>query len=342
MNGSLSRPSLTRQLGAPQGSVIFFDEAQDSRPCVTRMLHDQADMQLITVGDSAQAIYGSFTGARDALPKFSARPETITLPLTTSWRFGPGIADAANHTLSTLDAPIRLTGNPDPELGDSAVLEVTDPDNVPATVGAVLVRSNSRLIFEAERQMVAGRRVHIATDVWALLNIIRDFQRIESGTGKPLTPELREFTGGMPQILDYVNDSTVDAGNATKALLARFIEEGVEPTENVISASVAEGEADVVVSTIHKSKGRQWNQVYLAFDPEEIVPGVNPRLRVIHDPGTTDMTFESRESLMLYYVALTRARHTAFVPRATTSALDDLYTDHARRRSSGARLLTGD
>src|SRR5699024_7486017 len=111
---SLARPSFTAQLGAPAGSVIFFDEAQDSRPCVSQMLHGQTDMQLVTVGDSAQAIYGSFTGARDALPKFSAQSGATTLPLTTSWRFGPGIADAANGTLAALDAPIRLSGNPDP------------------------------------------------------------------------------------------------------------------------------------------------------------------------------------------------------------------------------------
>lgn len=327
---SMARPQFTECLGLPPGSVIFFDEGQDSRPCVTGMLHAQQNMQLVVVGDSAQAIYG-FTGARDALPRFSARPGTVTLPLTTSWRFGPAIADAANTTLDVLDAPIRLTGNP--ALTDSRV-EIIADDQVPNMdtdspddTAAILVRTNAQLIIEAKRQIDQGRTVALVTDIGQLWALTEDFERIEQGH-PPRTAELREFTGGIDQITEYVNDDTVDAGNALKTLLGRFLTEGIGPTRGVIMQCVPEADADITVSTIHKSKGRQWNSVYLALDPEDIVPGISPHIRTIHDGSTGQFTGPARDALMLFYVAATRARDRLIIRHDTDHELRELYAAH--------------
>lgn len=330
----MARPRITDYFGLPSGSVLFFDEAQDARPCVSGLLHAQDNLQLVAVGDSAQAIYG-FTGARDALPAFSANPGTSTLPLTTSWRFGQRIADAANETLDILDAPIRLSGNP--TLGDSEVIITEKEENYAfSDVSAILVRTNARLLNEAREQIAQSRKVYIATKLDELLDVIRDFKRIESGQ-KPITAELREFTGGMNQVLEYVNDETVDPGNPLKSLLTRFTTEGTAPTQHVIETCVkTENEADIVISTIHKAKGRQWPSVYLALDPDDITPGLNQHNRTVYDPHTRKMNSESRDALMLYYVAITRARDRLIIPGDTHAAMNALYDAHRKHENAQA------
>lgn len=67
---------------------------------------------------------------------------------------------------------------------------------------------------------------------------------------------------------------------------------GVEDILAVCAGSVSEKDADIIVSTAHKSKGREWNHVKIASDfspPEE---GVMP----------------SHGELCLAYVAVTRAK----------------------------------
>lgn len=128
---SLADPDLTQYAvtGLRAGDVIFFDEAQDARPAMTRVIRKQAEYgcTIVIVGDSAQAIYASFTGARDALLTFERDLEDVGgthgrgivhLPLTTAWRFGEDVAHAANDVLSVLDHDLAVRGNPQ---GQSAI-----------------------------------------------------------------------------------------------------------------------------------------------------------------------------------------------------------------------------
>jgi hypothetical protein len=71
-------------------------------------------------------------------------------------------------------------------------------------------------------------------------------------------------------------------------LLDKF---GVDTIMDALDGQPSEAEADVVVSTAHKAKGREWPTVRLADDfPDE------------HDPGVPEQT-------RLAYVAVTRAQH---------------------------------
>ena len=76
--------------------VFMFDEAQDVNPVMAKVLADNAaNLPIIMVGDSRQAIYG-FRGAMDALDKANA---TFRLPLTRSFRYGRLPAYLANVVL---------------------------------------------------------------------------------------------------------------------------------------------------------------------------------------------------------------------------------------------------
>src|SRR5690606_24989940 len=72
---------------------------------------------------------------------------------------------------------------------------------------------------------------------------------------------------------------------------------GAREVIRLVDSLVDEAAADVVVSTAHKAKGREWPKVRIAgdFAPPSRKPG-EPPVEV------------SREEMMLAYVAVTRAR----------------------------------
>lgn len=348
---SMAGLNFVERLGIPPGSVLFFDEAQDSRPSMTALLRAQTDpqrpyvdwqgqthtwpdgrqvtpsMQLIAVGDSSQAIYGSFTGARDALPGFSELSGAITLPLTTSWRFGDEIADLANETLDALDAPIRLHGNPSMSGESKTYTYATDEDR-PSDPDAILVRSNARLIDEALAQIKAGRKVHLVTDVDRLKRLVGDFDRVCNGE-RAFTMEMRDFTS-REHIEEFVSAHDSGGDPTLRTLLTHLVNKGSGPILEALAQSVPVEQADTVISTIHKSKGRQWDCVVIAGEPEELVPGSMQHVRQIHDYGSGEMTFEAREALMLLYVAMTRARKELHVAATVMVAIRDVYAQHLK------------
>lgn len=309
---SLMKPRLTEVLGIPPGSLLFFDEAQDAIPAVTSLLLSQTDMQLISVGDPSQAI-NRFAGGSGELPM---PPGVIHLPLTTSWRFGEAIADEANRVLAMLGAAIRLNGNPKVE----SIIETYDPDGADIPdAEAVLVRTNAQLITEALAVASTGRKVAIAADVGLIRLIVDDVDRIDRGDSA-VSRELRDF-GSTEELRDYTFEQGGDS--TIKTLVRIALREGTTTVRSALERTVDEEDADLLISTAHKSKGRQWSRVRLAMDPADIIPGHGGRDGEVYD-GDGKLTATARDSLMLLYVSITRAQHTLLVPDTIAAALDDL------------------
>lgn len=315
---SLMHPNFVEALGLPPGSIIFFDEAQDARPCMTSIVRDQTKpqgsvlyggqywdprMQVITVGDSSQAIYGSFTGARDALPEFETLPDAKTLPLTTSWRFGPVVADKANEVLDILDAPIRLKGNPNKQ--STVHTYTTVPDVLP---DAVLVRTNAELIREILHYQSLGLSVHAEVDAKHIIGVANDIDRLSNGD-KPRTADMKIFDT-YEEIDEYIGSEFADPQLA--ALLKIIIQSGTDQVRDAFEYAADEKDSDVTISTIHKSKGRQWGTVRVALEAFRDVPRVIPE------------TIGEREKLMLIYVAMTRATDVLYFPADVDEALRSL------------------
>jgi UvrD-like helicase C-terminal domain/AAA domain len=144
---ALTRPDLS-QGGRefPPLDLIFFDEAQDMNPVLSKVIRDQ-NIQVVYVGDSNQAIYG-FRGAVDELNNVET---TFDLPLTQSWRFGPQVASVANRFLFLLGSKYRVRGG-GPEAEILSPGEMTEPD-------AILSRTVLGSLTAALDELSKGRRV---------------------------------------------------------------------------------------------------------------------------------------------------------------------------------------
>lgn len=295
-------------------SVILFDEAQDSRPCVTSLLQAQPGVQLVTVGDSAQSIFG-FTGAKDALPTFSQAPNTVSRTLTQTWRFGANIAHAANLVLDLLAADIRLTPNP----GITDHVQGYSPTDIPAT-DAVITRTNTELIAETLREVGRGRKVALVADIPRIIRIADDYDRIVQGQ-RPSSKMMEDFRS-RDDIEDFVYGGTQDV-SSIRPLLRLMLTQGSLSVREATTSAVPEDKADVVVSTIHKAKGRQWPSVRIAASAESMLPV---------DPLGADFGPEAREKLMLLYVAMTRPQRLLVIPQDIATVIlhlhDRLTTSH--------------
>lgn len=289
------------QLGGPRldCDFILMDEAQDANPVVADIVAMQTHAQRVLVGDSCQAIYG-WRGAVDAMKTFGGQ----RLYLSQSFRFGHAIAEEANKWLGLLDAPLVLRGY---DRIDSRVGPVPHPD-------AILCRSNAGTMVQAIRALATGRRVALVGGGQEIRKLAEAAITLKAGTGTS-HPELFMFQN-WAELQDYVTHD--NAGSDLKVFVDLVEEHGPEVLIAVVDRLVDEPAADLLLSTAHKAKGREWERVQIADD--------------FFEPKNLD-----RGELMLAYVAVTRAQHVLDVGSLRwVDAWIATAAEQARARAVGA------
>lgn len=262
---------------------ILLDEAQDTNPAVFSVF-DAQEAQKISVGDASQQLF-AWNGSLNIMEKFQAE---LHVKLTQSWRFGLAIQDAANVFLEKLDAEIRLEGNPRVQ----SVIEQNAAFD-PHKSSSVLVRTNAGAIQELIHALDSGQSAFLIGGNSAFKSLIESAQKLQSG--RTVThPDFMAFKN-WSEARDYANN---DPDGADLKVIVSLVEKYGAPKllgalERCVSS---EQEAQTVISTVHKVKGREWDQVRLASDFEQ------PNHRKKKGGGI------SKEDLMFYYVAVTRAK----------------------------------
>lgn len=262
------------------GDVVLLDEAQDTNDVLSSVLIAQDHAQRIAVGDSAQAIYG-WRGAKDALKKFVRALGAPELTLSQSFRFGPAIAEQANVWLHIIGAPLRLTGWDGTE---SCIGPVDDPD-------AILCRTNAGAMGIVMEALSAGRKValvgggdEIRRLAWAAAALQESRQTDH--------PDLLAFAS-WSAVREYAEEE-----DGSLRVLVQLID--LHGTDRILAAAdglASEDAAELVVSTAHRSKGREWDRVRIHSD--FLPPKPDAR---------THNVILRREEGRLAYVAVTRAR----------------------------------
>mgnify|MGYP000859516254 CR=1 FL=1 len=268
------------QLSNPRMACDFllFDEAQDVSPVMLSIVEQQADhCQLVFVGDPNQSIY-EWLGAVDAM---DAVPAAYRTYLSQSFRFGDEIADLANLVLEDLGAPVLLRGNPGV---DSTVGSLDTPD-------VVLTRSNATAVAKVMAAVKANVPVHLMGGADDVVRFAEAAEQLQT-TGSTWHPELSCFES-WAEVQVYVES---DLLGEDLALLVKLVDEfGAREMVDALAGLPSEDRARLVVSTGHKTKGREWATVQLASDFGKPFDGDDDE-----DPAA--------EEKRLLYVAVTRAR----------------------------------
>ena len=251
--------------------VLMVDEAQDLSPVMVSLCKKQKGTQLIAVGDNNQQING-FIGSVSLLKHMTHAQRCW---LTESFRFGSEIAEVANDVLSDLATSMKLTGLG----GPSKVVEL---DNA----SCYLFRTNagcvSQVFIEAER----GRTTHVTGGTEDIERFCLAAKDLKAGR-RTDHRDLASFDTWGRFLLYVEEDPMAEDLRAIVKLIDDF---GIDSILRMLARQVPMKQADVVLSTAHRTKG-------MAFESVKIGSDFKAEREDIDEDG-----------LMLLYVAVTRAK----------------------------------
>ncbi len=245
---------------------IFLDEAQDTngprRELVKMMLKKGG--RLIAVGDSRQAIYG-FTGAdHRALENIKQEFNAITLPLSVTFRCPKEVVKVANRWVSHIEAaPTAPEGIVDScELQDVYKL-VSQDDAIICRVTKPLIEMAYSLIRRSIPCRVEGRSIGEGLVKLAQRWKVKTCAQLQDKLDLWKEKEIEKYQEGG-------NDSKCQIIEDQAETLSVFISECrfddpistlVEKIRALFDDTTSQQKV-LTLSTIHKSKGREWDRVF--------------------------------------------------------------------------------
>lgn len=228
---------------------ILLDEYQDTAPVFVDVLKQQTHAFLILVGDDNQRIY-EWRGAINAGNEYPDAPRRL---LSQSFRFGQAVADVANAVLAGLEEPTDLVMRGSPGI-PSRVCEVVQPR-------CYLYRTNAGAIGKLMEAMDENKRGHLIGGTAEVIKFCRaalDLQRGQGTTHQEL---------GCFQTWAEVQEYSKEAEGADLRLMVKLVDEfGAYRIIKALERMPSEEDADLVLCTAHKSKGREWPTVRLGQD----------------------------------------------------------------------------
>lgn len=260
--------------------MILIDEAQDLNPVAVSILNQQKNTQMIWIGDSNQQIY-QWRGSINQM-------ETLELEefgLTSSFRFGPDVAEMANHALDFKGSKYRLKGKG----FDTDVVYDEPPESCDGFT--VIARTNMNLFILALEETRLGKKIYLPSykdskaALWSAYFIKND---------QPEKAYYKPFLG----IKDWSEFEELAEVEREMAMIASFFESfsgNLKQTlDSIETCSVKNPEdADVLFYTAHKAKGEEWDKVLISDEFDDL--------------GGECKTGElDGESINVFYVAMTR------------------------------------
>ncbi|PZU95526.1 MAG: hypothetical protein DI527_00525 [Chelatococcus sp.] len=248
--------------------VVMVDEAQDTNPArraLVRALVKKGG-RVIAVGDRHQAIYG-FTGAdSDSLDLIAEDFNCVRMPLTVTYRCPKAVVAFAQQWVSHIEAHESAPEGKVSEIDMQGFLSLADM----GAGDAVLCRNTKPLValaFALIRRRIPCRvegkdiaaRLKSFTKRWKVRSIEDFVGRLDAYFERQMTKLLAAKQEAQLQALE-------DCVETLKVVAAQCLEEGKTRMSDLLAFLddlFGDDVTDVLVlSTIHKSKGREWPRVF--------------------------------------------------------------------------------
>lgn len=280
----------------PNYDVMFVDEAQDfnesQRELISRCVNGG---RCIIVGDINQAIYG-FRGAdSNSIKMFEQRlsmgdREIAHFPLTISWRCPKTVVTEANRYVLDFNAHQNA---PMGTVNENAAFNPQTDDMVLCRYNAPLVKAFYDLIMQGKSAYILGRDM-----TKGLINAVNKISR-----NKQMGTE--EFWGLFQTDFDYNYAKLIEDGKENQAFsledkkdcISIFVKKAttvggiIEEIKRVFDGNDS---GEIMLSTVHKAKGLEADNVYILATE-----------RMPHPKG-------NNEENNICYVAITRAKRNLF------------------------------
>lgn len=236
--------------------ILLLDEAQDANPCFLAIVENNiGKCKIIFVGDEFQAIYG-WRGAKNAMKMFDCK----SLHLSKSFRYGRRVADIASAILEG----VKVGGCE----GIDTKVGFVNPDEQ----YTMLFRTNGHLIQTALELVAQGKKVNIQTDVRDLCKLITSAQSLYTGDMKAVK---HESLFAYENWHEYKSEAE-SSGDGNLQRIVKYVEtKQADKVLHYLNTHKNTDNPDVVLTTSHKAKGLEYDNVVLADDfPSGYVNGV--------------------------------------------------------------------
>ena len=286
---------------------ILVDECQDMNKAERELILKCFKMgtRLISVGDSQQMLYSFAGGDPDSFNALKSIPNTSCLPLSISYRCARNIVNFAKQIVPTIEP--NDDGREGEILYDVDIEDVQDGDMILCRNNAPLIHVYNTFLKLGRKAFIRGKDignnlkkvvkctkqkdlnvdckedgvfVRLYDELFALRNKLMDTYCIDEQTAMR-----------SPQILNKLD--------IIKAL--EILSEGIKTSDEIIEKiesifSKKNKNEGVALSTIHKAKGLESDNVYIVC--KSLMPS-----------KSATMDWEIKQEYNLMYVAYTRARN---------------------------------
>lgn len=286
---------------------IIVDECQDLNMVEKDMLFTCRRMgtRMLFFGDKAQAIY-SFSGAdSEAFDKLRELEDTIQLPLSISYRCPKNIVEYVHYLVPTIeyDKKNKIKG----EIIENANLsDVKDGDMILCRNNAPIAKIYIELLRNGIKTKILGKDYYanlsktIKNTKEELLNVDLSMQGVFS--------KLYDIFYDLVETIMHKQNITKEEALTSSSIIAKLDEikvleilsEGLttskELQERINDIFTDNKESGIILSTIHKSKGLESPNVYIAC--KSLMPS-----------KTAKQPWEIEQENNLIYVAYTRTKN---------------------------------
>lgn len=285
----------------PHYDWVFIDECQDlnaaQRELFLRCVKPGG--RFVAVGDPRQAIYG-FAGADvQSFNLLKAIPNTTELPLSVCYRCDADIIKLAKNLVPQIEA--KENAEKGTINNEASIKDVEDGDMVLCRVTAPLTKLCMSYIANGVKAYIKGRDIGVN-----LINMLNRTKRnhIEDAL-KVFNKELLKIEKRVSEALKCSPGEARQSSQFTsyedKVQALIVLSEGLTTTNQLIkrieSIFSEDNKQGICLSTIHKSKGLEANNVFILC-PEKMYHKASMRV---------DWMAEQEANLV--YVAYTRAKH---------------------------------
>ena len=288
---------LVENYSFPSFDILFVDEAQDFNEMQRCLIKEciGANGRVVVVGDPNQAIYG-FRGAdSNSMDIFKADliargREIKEFPLSVSWRCPQNVVKEANRYVKDFTCP---------DFAEDGSVVVNAPFN-PVRGDMVLCRYNAPLINAFYTMILEGKSCYIVgRDMTkGLINHVKKTTKDESMSASDFLQILNANTSAMIERLLKAGKDNQANNLEDKVECLRIFATRAETVGGIISEikKVFDGKeyGDVMLSTVHKAKGLEAENVYILATE-----------RMPHPRGGS-------EENNICYVAITRAKRNLY------------------------------
>lgn len=285
---------------------VFVDEAQDLSVCQREIIFKcrKINTRLVMVGDENQCLYSFASSDPESFKTLKELPNTVSLPLSVSYRCADDIIDYARDLVPTIE---KNNDNRKGEILEDVSLEdVRDGDMVLCRNNAPLMQIYVELIKQGKKTFIRGK------DIGAnLINVIKNTGQVE------LNAKLEGdglFVRLYDQMFDIINemigkynityadavDSPIVSNKLDIIKALEILSDGIRTSSELIdriqSIFSDRKSGGIALSTVHKAKGLEADNVYIAC--KSLMPSKNAKKE-----------WEIIQEYNIMYVAYTRAKN---------------------------------